>query len=97
MSERGEVEVLLPLARKPRTPSERQALLHAAQEAATRLVLPAGGRVLGVSAVGRAVNPITMEQALRVRFAVMAPEHALPHTSSFQVSGLADRNRTDSA
>jgi hypothetical protein len=92
VSERGEVAVLLPLARKPVTAQERQELLTAAVDAARELVHPLGGRVLGVTKVARAVDPATMATALRVTFMVEAPESAFPHRSSFQVDGIADHN-----
>lgn len=93
MSERGEVEVLLPLARKPVTALERQELLTAALDAARALVYPLGGAVLGVTKVARAVDPMTLTTAIRVTFMVEAPESAFPKRSSFQVDGLADRAR----
>jgi hypothetical protein len=91
MSERGEVEVLLPLARKPATAQEREQLLTTALEQARSLVHPLGGRVLGVTTVARAVDPMTMATALRVTFMVEAPESAFPKRSSFQVNGFVTR------
>lgn len=73
MSERGEVEVLLPLDRVP-TKKEQKDLLRIAFAEARKIVKPTGGRVLGLSAIIRAENPITSQLALKVRFAVEAPE-----------------------
>lgn len=72
MSERGEVEVLLPLVRIP-TREENSALLHQAFKEARRLIAPTGGRILGVSKTARAKSA-QGELALRVTFAAVAPE-----------------------
>jgi hypothetical protein len=91
VSERGEVEVLLPLARKPATAQEREGLVRTALDEAQRLVHPVGGRVLGLTKVARAVDPMTMATALRMTFMVEAPENVFPKRSSFQVNGFATR------
>lgn len=74
MSERGEVEVLLPVSRPLETRAEKADLLHAAFEEAFNLVKPTGGRVLGMVKIARARDPLTDELAYRVTFAVQAPE-----------------------
>lgn len=75
MSERGEVGVLMPLNRRPTRPE--QALLKAAAFASARkLVAPTGGRVLGLTKVALAINPETGQEALRMTFAVEAPEQS---------------------
>lgn len=74
MSERGEVEVLLPVERPPATRRERVELSRIALAEARRLVAGVGGRVLGVSKIARAVDPSTGQLAIKVRFAVEAPE-----------------------
>lgn len=75
MSERTEVVVEMPLARRP-TPEEGRDLLKQAFGEAKKLVGP--GRVLGI--VGRAfgVHRITSQPTLIVTFAVEAPEILQP-------------------
>lgn len=76
MSERTEVEVLLPLARAPRNELERKQLIRTAFDSAAELVKP--GRVLGLVGMTSAVNVTTGGPALKVRFAVEAPEAIQP-------------------
>lgn len=83
MSERTEVEVLLPLDRWPDR-SEIVMLRRIAFDEAKRLVHP--GRVLGLISVARAVNPATSDLAMKVRFAVEAPEAIQPHRTSHATS-----------
>ena len=71
MSERTEVEVLFPLNREP-DKLEQVAMVRQAFDHAKRLVGP--GRVLGLVKVIGAVHPDTGQPALRIRFAVEAPE-----------------------
>jgi hypothetical protein len=61
MSERGEVEVLLPLNRIP-TKAEQKDLLRTAFEEARKLVAPTQGRVLGPDH-----QPTSSQGALRSR------------------------------
>lgn len=77
MSERTEVEVLLPLARAPKNDLERRELVRTAFQSAADLVKP--GRVLGLVGMTSAVNRETGGPALKVRFAVEAPEAIQPH------------------
>ena len=74
MSERGQVEVLLPLDREPNE-VESKDLMRMAIVEAKKLVEPTKGRVLGIVSIIRAEHPITSQLALKVRFAVEAPEH----------------------
>lgn len=83
MSERTEVEVLLPLDRWPDR-GEVVMLRRIAFDEARRLVNP--GRVLGLVSVARAVNPETNGLAMKVRFAVEAPESIQPQNTSFSTS-----------
>lgn len=71
-AERGEIEVLVPLARIP-TPEEVKGLLHIAWGSALELVTKVGGRVIGVKSVARATAGDGSE-AMRVMFEVEAPE-----------------------
>lgn len=80
MSERTEVEVLLPLERQP-SKSEMRLLLKMAFQEAKQLV--GLGRVLGVTSVIAAVHAETGSPALKVRLAVEAPEQIQPHRSTF--------------
>lgn len=80
MSERGEVEVLMPLNRMPDKTETRQ-LAHDALIEARKLVAPTGGRVLGFVSLIRAEDPITSQPALKFRFAVKAPEHNFSNKS----------------
>lgn len=83
MSERTEVEVLLPLERQP-TPDEMKHLLAIAFGEAKRLVAP--GRVLGMTKTLGSVHVETGKPALKVRFAVEAPEVIQPQRRSFPTS-----------
>jgi hypothetical protein len=83
VSERTEVEVLLPLERQP-TPDELKHLLEIAFGEAKRLVGP--GRVLGVTKTLGAVHAETGKPALKVRFAVEAPELLQPHRNTHATS-----------
>lgn len=83
MSERTEVEVLLPLERQP-TPAELKHLLRIAFDEAKRLVGP--GRVLGMTKTLGAVHAETGKPALKVRFAVEAPEAIQPQRNSHSTS-----------
>ncbi len=74
-AERGEVGVLMPLERRPNK-REQAELRSMAFAAARRLVAPTGGRVLGLTKVALAINPETGQEALRMTFAVEAPEQA---------------------
>lgn len=76
MSERTEVEVVLPLARAPRNELERRELIRTAFRSANDLVKP--GRVLGLVNVAASVHAGTGGPALKVRFAVEAPESIQP-------------------
>lgn len=80
MSERTEVEVLLSLARQP-SQSEMRVLLKTAFREAKQLVKP--GRVLGLVSVTGAVHTETGSPALKVRFAVEAPEVIQPQRRTF--------------
>lgn len=71
MSERTEVEVLFPLARKPDALEQRLIIRQAFDQAAD-LVKP--GRVLGLIGITPAVHQETGAPAVKVRFAVEAPE-----------------------
>lgn len=73
MSERGEVEVMCPLERTP-SRDERRAIMAVAFGEARRLVDTVGGRVLGVTKVARCEEKLTGHPAVRVTFAVDAPE-----------------------
>lgn len=83
MSERTEVEVLFPLNREP-TREEGLTLLKAAFEEARNLVKP--GRVLGMISVSTANHGLTGEPALKVRFAVEAPESIQHSKATFATS-----------
>lgn len=72
MSERGEVEVLVPVTR-PASPQEQKELVRVAFSEAHKLVAPQGGRILGLVSVARGES-VLGEQALKVRFAAEAPE-----------------------
>jgi hypothetical protein len=74
MSERGTVEVFLPVNRVPTGRREKQELTQLAFTEARKLVAPTGGKVLGLSKIIRAKNPENGELAYRVQFAVDAPE-----------------------
>lgn len=76
MSERTEVEVLMPLNRAPATEIERRQVIRDAFKAAGDLVKP--GRVLGLTGVARCEHQMTGGPALKVRFAVEAPESIQP-------------------
>lgn len=76
MSERTEVEVLLPLARRPENDLERRELIRTAFQSARDLVKP--GRVLGLVGMTSAVHADTGAPVLKVRFAVEAPESIQP-------------------
>lgn len=73
MSERGEIGVLMPLNRRP-SKREQAQLRRAAFIEARRLAGSVGGRVLGLVKVALAINPETGQEALRLTFAVDAPE-----------------------
>ncbi len=73
MSERGEVEVMLPLERTP-SQTEHLELMRVAFAEARKLVGTVGGRVLGVAKVARCEDLFTGHPAMRVTFAVDAPE-----------------------
>jgi hypothetical protein len=75
MSERTEVIVELPLARRP-TPNEGRALLKQAFGEAKKLVGP--GRVLGITSRAFGVHRLTDQPTLIVKFAVDAPESIQP-------------------
>lgn len=71
MSERAEVEVFFPLTREP-DKLEQMVMVRQAFDHAKKLVAP--GRVLGLTKVIGAVHPDTGQPALKIRFAVEAPE-----------------------
>jgi hypothetical protein len=73
VSERGEVDVVLPLERVP-TPTENRMLIGMAFGEARKLVATVGGKVLGVKNVARGEDRTTGSHALKVTFAVDAPE-----------------------
>jgi hypothetical protein len=75
MSERQEVEVLIPLERVP-TRFENRQLLHLAFAEAKRLVAPHRGKVLGLKSVARA-SIADGHLAMRTRFEVLVPEAAV--------------------
>lgn len=75
MSERTEVVVEMPLARRP-TPDEGRALIKQAFGEAKKLVGP--GRVLGITSRAFGVHRITDQPTLIVKFAVEAPESLQP-------------------
>lgn len=83
MSERTEVEVVLPLERVP-SRVEHKMLLKVAFGEARHLVAP--GRVLGVTSVARAVHAETGGLAMKVRFAVEAPESIQHERRTFATS-----------
>lgn len=85
MSERGEVEVVLPLNRWPTTRAERAEVSSLALAEARRLVAPTGGRLLAVTKRAQAVHPLTGELALKVTFAVEAPEKNFERERVFPV------------
>lgn len=74
-TERGEIGVLLPLERRP-SKREQAQLRQMAFVQARRLASSVGGRVLGLVKVALAVNPETGQEALRMTFAVEAPEQS---------------------
>lgn len=78
MSERTEVEVLMPLNRPPANEIERRQIIRDAFASARALVKP--GRVLGLTSVARCEHQLTGAPALKVRFAVEAPESIQPAT-----------------
>lgn len=84
MSERTEVETLVPLHHWPRTPEERSEVVKAAFDAASDLVKP--GRVLGLVSMARSEHTLTGGPALKVRFAVDAPESIQPQRTTFATS-----------
>lgn len=71
MSERTEVVVEMPLARRPSSAEARQLAKQAFGEA-KRLVGP--GRVLGIVSRGVGIHRLTGSPALIFKFAVEAPE-----------------------
>lgn len=75
MSERTEVVVEMPLARRP-SPEEGHDLIAQAFGEAKKLVGP--GRVLGIVKRGFGVHKITSQPTLIVTFAVEAPESLQP-------------------
>lgn len=76
MSERTEVMVELPLARRPTLAEERE-IYRAGFAAARRLIAP-HGRVLGLTSQAVGVNKITAEPTIFLKFAVLAPEAIQP-------------------
>jgi hypothetical protein len=76
VSERTEVEVLVPLNRAPADEAERRQIVRDAFKSAGDLVRP--GRVLGLVSVARAEHHLTGSPALKIRFAVEAPESIQP-------------------
>jgi hypothetical protein len=83
MSERGEIEVLMPLNWTP-SARERVQLAKRAFVEARRLLAPTGGRVLGISKMAFAQTPAG-ERALRYTFACLAPEGAWHQRQSHAV------------
>lgn len=71
MSERTQVVVELPLARRP-TPEEGRDLLRQAFSEAKKLVGP--GRVLGIVHKAVGTHRVTSQPTLIITFAVEAPE-----------------------
>lgn len=84
MSERAEVEVLVPLHHYPANPVERRLVSHEAFKAATDLVKP--GQVLGLVSITRCEHAVTGNPAMKVRFAVEAPESIQPQRSTYAAS-----------
>lgn len=72
MSERTEIEVLVPVERPP-TRAEQRDLVAIAFDEARRLVAPHGGQVLGLVASARAVT-VQGDLAAKFRFAALVPE-----------------------
>lgn len=81
MSERAVVETLIPLNHWPRTRTERAEVIKAAYDAATELVKP--GRVLGLLSTARSQHVETGKPALKLRFAVEAPESIQHERTTF--------------
>lgn len=75
MSERTEVVVEIPLARRP-TPEEGRDLIKQAFDSAKKFVEP--GRVLGIVSRGVGVHKLTGCPSVIVKFAVEAPESIQP-------------------
>lgn len=73
VSERTEVEVLIPVDRVP-TREEQKDLMRIALDTAKNLVGQHGGRVVGLRSVARAQS-LTSELALKCRYVVEVPEH----------------------
>lgn len=84
MSERTQVETLVPLHHWPTTPREREQVAKAGYDAAMELVRP--GRVLGLLSTTRAVHVETNMPALKMRWAVEAPESIQPNRRSHATS-----------
>jgi hypothetical protein len=72
MSERTEVEVLVPLEHRPVDEAERKMVLRAAMKSCRELLGP--GRILGLVSVASCEHELTGQPAARFRFAVEAPE-----------------------
>lgn len=83
MSERTEVEVFFPLTRQPDKLEQRMIVREAFRQA-NELVAP--GRVLGLVKVIGAVDPESGAPALKIRFAVEAPEALQAQRKSFATS-----------
>lgn len=84
MSERGEIEVLVPLAYEP-SGNEMKALTKMAFTEARRLLQPTGGHVVGLAKIARAIAPHG-DMALRYTFAAVAPEQTWHQRQSFAVN-----------
>lgn len=81
MSERTQVETIVPLNHWPTTRQERDQIAKESYDAAVRLVHP--GRVLSLLTTIRAVDPITQRPAIKMRWAVEAPESIQHQRSTF--------------
>lgn len=89
-AERGEIEVLVPIARPP-TRDEVKGLLHLAWGSAHELVTKVGGRVIGVKSVARA-QALDGSEAMRVMFEVEAPESTWHHRNTHAVGTIGVSN-----
>lgn len=83
MSERTQVEVLLPLDRPP-TQDEKRDLVAIAFDSARKLVSPHGGRVLGLSSSARA-ETLDGQLAWKFRFVVLVPEKVIDRPKAIAV------------
>lgn len=83
MSEQGEIAVLVPVTHEP-SGKEMKQLTKLAFTEAHRLITPAGGTILGLAKIAKAISP-QGDMALRYTFAAQAPEQTWHKRSSFAV------------